>query len=102
MSVRPQINIKKLYIPPKKKQAKEAKKLAVAEFFFHICIVIFNFLWYFYNESIMFLEINLVPNWLNYAIWNLVKIFSLKQKAIQTPPAIIEKIKFCLFKKTAS
>ena len=30
----------------------------------------------------------------------LVKIFNLKQKTSQTLPATIEKIKFCLFKKT--
>ena len=31
----------------------------------------------------------------------LVKIFSLKQKTNEILPAAIEKIKFCLFKKTA-
>ena len=33
---------------------------------------------------------------------SLVKIFSLKQKTNQILPATIEKVKFCLFKKTAS
>ena len=32
----------------------------------------------------------------------LVKVFSLKQKTNQILPATTEKIKFCLFKKTAS
>ena len=34
-------------------------------------------------------------------IWNLVKIFSLEQKTNQILPATIEKVRFCLFKKTA-
>ena len=56
----------------------------------------------FRNESITLLEINLVPNLLNHVTGNLVKIFSLTQKTNQILLATIKKIKFCLFKKTAS
>ena len=55
----------------------------------------------FCGESIMFLEINLVHNSLNNVIKNLVKIFSLKQTNQILSPAL-GKIKFCLFKNTAS